>query len=147
MRNQVLRHFALLSVFILTGVFSIGKTFAQERIPVETTETMDHRDKMAAKDYHQDVNSRYEKIMSQVERMKRQMEEKKMDNPKFRKSLNKFEAHATSLHERMQNADTVPAEKQEAYRKKMRSELTKLNKEYNKLVDRWEKMNAENKPS
>ena len=145
MRNQLLRHFALLSVFILTGVFSIGKTFAQERIPVETTETLDHRDKMASKDYHQDVNSRYEKIMSQVERMKTQMVEKKIDNPKFRKSLNKFEAHATSVHDRMKNADTIPAENQEAYKKKMRSELQKLNKEYNKLVDRWEKMNAPKK--
>ena len=142
MRNQLLRHFALLALVTLTGFLAPAKVLAQERIPIETTEIQDKRDKMAWKEYNQDVTSRYEKIMTQVDRMKKQMAEKKMENPQFRKSLNKFETKATALHERMKNADNIAPENQEAYRKKVRSELHKLNKDYNKLMDRWEKMNS-----
>lgn len=142
MRNQLRRHFTILTMVMLTGFLAPGKIFAQERIPIETSEDEARRDKLEWREYNQDVNSRYEKIMSQVDRMKQRMAEKKMDNPQFRKSLNKFEERATALHERMKNADTIAKENQEAYRKKMRSELHKLNKEYNKLMDRWEKMNS-----
>lgn len=142
MRNQWILRVAFMAFVILTGFISSGVVYAQERIPIETPETVDQRDRMAWKDYNQDVYSRYEKIMSQVDRMKRQMVDKKMDNPQFRKSLNKFEANATALHERMKNAENIAPENQDAYRKKMRSELQKLGKEYNKLMNRWEKMNA-----
>lgn len=142
MRNQLLRHFALLAIVILTGFLAPATAFAQERIPIETPDVEEKRDKMAWKDYNQDVHSRYEKIMTQVDRMQKQMAEKKMDNEKFRKSLSKFETKATALHERMKNADNIAAENQEEYRKKVKSELQKLNKDYNKLMDKWEKMNA-----
>src|SRR4030095_5140392 len=137
MKKQSLHHIALMSLVILTGFLTPRISVAQERIAAETPDVEEKRERMAWSEYNQDVNSRFEKIMAEVDRMKKQMAEKKTDNPRFRKALSKFEKRANALRERMKNANNIAAKNQAAYRKKMRSELHKLNQDYNKLVDRW----------
>ncbi|MEO6167399.1 MAG: hypothetical protein ABIO46_11010 [Chitinophagales bacterium] len=114
--------------------------FAQERVPVETQEMEMQRDKMAYEDYNKDVHSRYHMVMDQVDRIQKQMVEKNINNPSFRKALSKFEARAKKFNAHMETASSIPADKQEKFRKEMRSELQKLHKEYNRLLDRWEKI-------
>lgn len=142
MKIKFLNAIALFSLAIVAIFFMPHSATAQERVPMETDEAQMNREKMNWADYNQDVNTRYTKVMDQVERMKQKMIEMKMNNPDFRKSLAKFEDHATALHTRMQQAGSIPTDKQAKYRKKMRADLTKLNKEYDKLLEHWQKMNA-----
>ncbi|MBK9730040.1 MAG: hypothetical protein IPO83_01930 [Chitinophagaceae bacterium] len=140
MKGLNLKMLASLAFVALSGLFTINTSYAQDRIPREAPEVEAQREKMPYDEYNRDVRTRYQNVLDQVDRIQKQMAEKKIDDPKFRKALSKFEARAKSFGERMENAKTIPAEDQEKYRKKMRSELEKLHKEYDRLLDHWEDM-------
>ena len=100
---------------------------------------------LAWKEYPNDVQAKYKRVMDNVQDIRREAAERKIDNPDFREALVRFETHAKAFGERLKNAGSVAPERQEKFRKQMRSDLKKLNKEYNRLMDRWAKIRAQDK--
>lgn len=131
---------ASLAFVIFAGFFAVNSAFAQERIPRETPEMEEQRERMPYTEYNNDVRTRYQQILDQVDRIQKQMVERKIEDPNFRKALRNFEVRAQALDERMKNASAVPAEGQERYRKELRADIKKLHKEYDRLLNRWEKI-------
>lgn len=140
MKFNFFKAISIFSFFLLTGFIAPYGAFAQERIAAENSDVQMKREKMAWSDYNKDVDTRYEKIMAQVDRMKEKMQSMKMADPNFRKALTRFETKANALHERMEKSGSVPVDKQVQYRKKMKSELSKLHKEYERLYSKWQQI-------
>ena len=130
--------------FFLSGGFFSQSLMAQENRPMDKIKMEAPNDNLSWQDYKQDLHVKYQHVLEQVNHMQKEYAEKNMKHPDFKKSLTKFESNLKKFGERMKNADAIAADKQARFRKKTKSELSKLNKEYVKIRDRWETINHGN---
>ncbi len=100
----------------------------------------DDKKQMGWNEYKQDLKAKYQKVMDQVDNMRTQAAEKKMSS-EFSESLDRFEARAKVFADHLKNTETIPADKQEAFRSEMHDRLTQLNQDFETLKERFNSMN------
>jgi hypothetical protein len=128
----------------LIAAFLLSTTaFAQEKEKEEKakSEMKDESKKMTWEEYRNDVKDKYRKVMEQADRIQEQATEKLKNNPEFKEELEDFQSRAKRLGERLKDAEVIAAEKQESFKKELKEELSKLDKSYDELKERWEKIN------
>ncbi|MEO5673873.1 MAG: hypothetical protein ABIQ74_04440 [Chitinophagales bacterium] len=132
------------ALILVSGLLSSNFTFAQEGRSMDKVKMEAPGDNVSWNDYKQDLRTKYQHVMNQIDHMQKEYAAKTMNHPDFKKSLAKFESNVKKFGERMKNSDAIPDEKQARFRKKMKSELNKLNADYEKIRNRWEAMNKGN---
>jgi hypothetical protein len=138
MKNSNRRIIAVLTFVLFAGFLSHTNAFAQESKVKDNPKMEADDSKMSWADFKKDVHAKYNKVMGQVDHIEKEAKEKKIADPNFKKAVNRFQEKAKDFAERLKNSENVTEERQDKYRSEMRSQLKKLNKEYERLKNKWE---------
>ncbi len=95
---------------------------------------------MGWSEYKQDLRAKYQKVMDQVDNMRKQATEKNV-SAEFTEALDRFEARAKVFADHLKNTDSIPADKQEEFRSAMKDRVEQLNEDFNMLKERWASIN------
>jgi len=106
------------------------------------TKTMEsaNEKQMGWSEYKQDLRAKYQKVMDQVDNMRKQATEKNV-SAEFTEALDRFEARAKVFADHLKNTDSIPADKQEEFRSAMKDRVEQLNEDFNMLKERWASIN------
>ena len=129
-----------LGMIISTGVF------AQENQAKETKkenkEVKEQTQQQNWDEFKADLKVKYQKVMDDVSSIEKQASAKTTDaSVELREHIDKFQEQAREFGTRMKETETIPADKQEAFRKEMNERLERLNKSYEEIKEKWAKMN------
>ncbi len=115
----------------------------KDQQPTQSTKPMqsnDDKKQMGWNEYKQDLKAKYQNVMDEVDNMRKQAADKKVTG-EFTEALDRFEARARVFADHLKNTETIPADKQEAFRSEMKDRLNQLNQDFSMLKERWASIN------
>ncbi len=100
----------------------------------------DNNMKMNWEEFQQDIKGKYKNVTAQVDRIQQEAKNKQISAPEFKDALDRFEMRSKEFASRIKDADAIPNDKQEEFKRNMKEELNKLNTAFDDLKARWEKI-------